>query len=109
MSGGVRACQSNIIHTCLTVSAVQDDVDIPSHVVEIERGSGKRGHWLHLHLPLATPLVPLMQSINVCFGIWIAMSTESTMPRYGVFKTCLIRTYRILIRSFKTQRENVHR
>ena len=39
---GVRACQSKILDAYLTVSAMHD-VDIPSHVVEIERGLGKRG------------------------------------------------------------------
>ena len=51
---GVRACQSKIRDAYLTVSAMHD-VDIPSHVVEIERGIGKEKQWLHF-LPLEPPL-----------------------------------------------------
>lgn len=51
---GVRVCRSKIHDAYLTVSAMHD-VDIPSHVVEIERGIEKEKHWLHF-LPLGPPL-----------------------------------------------------
>jgi len=38
MSNRVKACQSETLEACLTGLAMQDDVDIPSLVVKIERG-----------------------------------------------------------------------
>jgi hypothetical protein len=47
MADEVIACRSKI-----RLSDRFGDVDIPSHVVRIERGFVKRGRWLHLPVPL---------------------------------------------------------
>jgi hypothetical protein len=55
-SDEVKACQPKILYPYLTVSAMQD-VDIPSHVVEIERGKSIGSTFLFLSSRFATPLV----------------------------------------------------
>jgi len=57
MADEVIVCRS-----VMSLSRRLGDVDIPSHVVEIERGFGKREDWLHFPVPL--PAVQPNPSLN---------------------------------------------
>lgn len=87
MSDEVKACQSKILYPYLTVSAMQD-VDIPSHVVEIERGESIGSTFLFLSGRFATPILLFYKATISLLNVGDILTVASTESTFIAFESC---------------------